>query len=629
MHAPAASAATTQLAIGDYGLIADGFTCGLVGCDGNLGWLCLPRFDSPSVCAGLLDDAGRGGHLRWAPVGGGPGRQCYRESTNVLVTEFGEPGQRVRITDWMPARFDGASAAGFGGGAVCRWAEAVEGEVELELECAPRAGYGAETVCWRGVSRPEATAWVARTGQAKLWVAASFPLRAALAGDGLRARVRLRGGESAWFVFGWGGRPEGLDAERVRGSLQSTIERWRNWAGQAQYQGPYRDAVVRSALALKALIYAPSGAIVAAATTSLPEAIGGGRNWDYRFCWPRDATFALYGLSLLGYHQEAGRFLEFVGHLCDLHPPPLQVCYRVDGATEVPESELGHLSGYRGSRPVRIGNGAALQSQLDSAGEVLDAAYTYAKWRGGLDADVWGALRRLVDYAAEHWRDPDESIWEVRGGPRHFVYSKVLCWVALDRGLRLIKRYGLPGPEARWRQVRGEIRQTVLRHGYSHDLHAFTQTLAPGWPSPGAPGSGKLGTPPVLDSSLLLMPLLRFCSPHDPRMEATINRIQRDLTRDSLVARYQNTGEDGVGGPEGAFSICTFWLVDCLTLLGRRAEARALFERMLTHAGPLGLFSEEVDPGTGALLGNYPQAFTHMALLNSAHNLEIYPEGVA
>ncbi|MGH9482050.1 MAG: glycoside hydrolase family 15 protein, partial [Terriglobales bacterium] len=499
---------------------------------------------------------------------------------------------------------------GFGSGAICRFAEALEGETELVLTCEPRPEYGRMGVrWWRGA----AGVWQA-VAPTPLWAAASFELQAV--GGELDAVVRLRPGECAWFVFAWGPAPAAPEqaptTATVLASLETTTRAWQRWSARARYDGPYREAVVRSALALKALIYQPTGAIVAAPSASLPEAPGGRRNWDYRYCWPRDASFALYGLSLLGYHEEAGRFLEFVVTICDRNPPPLQVCYRVDGDTEVPECELAHLAGYQGSRPVRIGNGAALQRQLDSYGEVLDAAYTYAKWRHGVTPELWRVLAGLVDYAAAHWRDPDESIWEVRGGRQQFTFSKVLCWVALDRGLKLAQRYQLPAPLAAWARTRRQIRQEVVRHGYSLEQHAFTQVLG------GA----------ALDSSLLLLPLLRFCSPYEPRMRSTVRRIQQQLMRDSLVIRYQNTEGDGVGGPEGAFAICTFWLVDCLTLSGYSPEARALFERMLGYASPLGLFSEQLDPATGALLGNFPQAFTHMALLNSAHNLELYPAGV-
>ncbi len=594
-----------MLAIADHGLLADGLTSALIGRDGSVAWLCLPRFDSPSAFATLLDP--HAGACRFAPADGGLGVQRYVEHTNVLVTRF----PQVRVTDWMPARFDGAVAAGFGHGALCRWAEpegAPEGR-EMELLCAPRLDYGRQAARWQaGANR----IWHA-DGPTPLWAAASFPLKAGEDDGALRGRATPEAGAPAWFVFGWGPAPAGMDAERLRGSLAATSAGWSNWAAKAKYGGGYRDAVERSALALKALVYAPTGAIIAAPTTSLPEAPGGPRNWDYRYCWPRDATFALYGLSLLGYHDEAGRFLEFIAQIADANPPPLQVCYRVDGSTELEEHELPHLAGYAHSRPVRIGNGAALQRQLDGYGEVLDAAYTYAKWRGGLDLAVWRPLARLVAYAAAHWRQPDESIWEVRGGRQQFVYSKVLCWVALDRGIKLARRHHLPAPVAEWEACRAEIHHEVLHRGYHPGIHAFTQTF----------------DNDCLDSSLLLMPLLRFCSPHDPRMASTIRRIQATLAADSLVARYQNTGDDGVGGPEGAFAICTFWLVDCLTLLGCAEEARARFQRMLGYANPLGLFSEEIDPRTGTMLGNFPQAFTHMALLNSAHNLELYPGGVA
>ncbi|HXR97727.1 MAG TPA: glycoside hydrolase family 15 protein [Terriglobales bacterium] len=641
------------LPIADYGLLGDGRTAALVGRDGAISWLCAPRFDSPSVFAQLLDRS-RGGMCRLAPAGAGAlGTQSYVDGTNVLVTEW---SHALRVTDWMPARFDGAApvadAAGspFGEGAVCRLAERLAGAGQafsLDFRCAPRPNYGADTLRWE---QAPGGIWRAQGPEVDYWVAASFPLAPdANAAGVLRALPNAPTPSPAWVVFGWGRPPAALSTADVRSSLASTTAVWQRWSSQANYSGPYRDAVVRSALALKALIYEPTGAIVAAPTASLPESIGGPRNWDYRYCWPRDATFALYGLSLLGYHDEAGRFLEFIAKICAAtqaswqSPAPaihastpvsvpahrhrtaplatsrrptapgalLQVCYRVDGSTDVAERELP-LAGYGGSRPVRIGNAAAAQRQLDSYGEVLDAAYTYAKWRKGLELPLWKALRPLVDFAAAHWREPDESIWEVRGGRQQFVYSKVMCWVALDRAVKLAQRHHLPGPVARWSQIRDQIHRDVMVRGYNQTLHSFTQTY----------------DNTVLDSSLLLLPLVRFLSPHEPRMTATINRIQRTLSQNSLVARYQNTEADGVGGPEGAFSICTFWMVDCLTLLGRADEARSLFERMLSHGSPLGLFSEELDPATGALLGNYPQGFTHMALLNSAHNLELYPAGV-
>ncbi len=602
--------AAAELDLSRYGVVAGGRTMALVGADGSIGWMCLPRFDSPSVIAAILDP-GSGGRCRLGPAARVLGSQRYRAGTNVLVTRFDLPDGKMEITDWMPARFDGAQAEEFGQGSLCRLVSVLDGEVELEFECEPRFDYGREPAKWERSGH--AGCWKAQDGE-PLWIHSDAPLQHDdHASPALTSRFVLRRGETRFFAMVWGTRQcLQISRERIEASLRETIQVWRRWAKQAKYDGPYRDAVLRSALTLKALVYDSTGAMVAAPTTSLPEAIGGPRNWDYRYCWPRDATFALYGLSLLGYHEEAGRFLEFIAHLAETKPLPLQVCYRVDGDTDLEERELPWLRGYRGSRPVRVGNGAIQQRQLDIYGEVLDAAYTYAKWREGLSPQLWTAMRRLVEYAAQHWSEPDESIWEVRGGPRHFLYSKVMCWVAMDRAVRLCTKYRLPGPVDQWAALRDHIRATIVANGYHQGVHAYTQSF----------GSD------VLDASALLMPLVRFTHPREPRMESTIRVIQQKLGRGTLVARYENTDADGVGGPEGSFSICTFWLIDCLTLLGRTDESRDLFERMLTLGSPLGLYSEEIDASTGTMLGNLPQAFTHMALINSAHNLELYPKGV-
>lgn len=603
----AAPEAAAPLDLSQYGMVADGRTMALIGADGSIGWMCLPRFDSPSVIAAILD-AHVGGQCRLGPAARVLGQQRYRSGTNVLVTSFDLPDGRVEVTDWMPARFDEAQAEEFGEGSLCRQIKVLEGEVEIDFECAPRFEYGSEWAKWENTGRTDC--WKAQDG-VPFWIHSDAPLTHS--GHALRSRVVLRRGETRFFVMVWGTRHcLQISRDLVDASLRDTVKTWRHWTKQANYQGPYREAVLRSALALKALVYDPTGAMVAAPTMSLPEAIGGPRNWDYRYCWPRDSTFALYGLSLLGYHEEAGRFLEFIAHLAETKPLPLQVCYRVDGGTDLDERELPWLQGYRGSRPVRVGNGAIQQRQLDIYGEVLDAAYTYAKWREGLSPQIWVAMRRLVDYVVEHWNEPDESIWEVRGGPRHFLYSKVMCWVAIDRAVRLCTKYRLPGPVEQWSALRDHIHAEILAKGYHQGVHAYTQAF----------GSD------VLDASALLLPLVRFTHPREARMESTIRVIQQKLSRGTLVARYENTEADGVGGPEGSFSICTFWLIDCLTLLGRTDESRDLFERMLTLGSPLGLFSEEIDASTGTMLGNLPQAFTHMALINSAHNLELYPKGV-
>ncbi len=600
-----------QPALSDLGLIADGHTAALIARNGALVWLCLPRFDSPSVFASLLD-LNKGGQWTIRPSGIELGVQRYHPLTNVLVTEFRRPGLRVRLTDWMPPRFV-PSPPQLDQGAVFRLVEVLKGETEIECCCAAAPHYGQQPAKWEwmpGRGKAQSGIWRSNPG---LWL--QSPVRLTRRGNALAGGFRLRAGESRGFAFCWGKRPDNLSHELLRQSLADSVRTWRDWVKQAQYEGDYREAVLRSALVLKALIYEPTGAIVAAPTTSLPESLGGPRNWDYRFCWPRDSTFALYGLSLLGFHEEAGRFLRFIADLCRRHPLPLQVCYRVDGDARLPERELPRLSGYGGSRPVRIGNAAACQSQLDIYGEILDAAYTYANWRQGLDDKLWPVLRGLVDYAAAHWREKDESIWEVRGGPRHFVYSKVMCWVALDRGLKLARRFRLPAPVAAWKTAAEALRKQVWDRGYRRSVHAFIQSF----------------DNPVLDASLLLLPLVRFLRPRDPRMHSTITAVLNRLAHGPLVWRYENPHQDGVGGPEGAFAICSFWLMDCLTLIGHSRQSRRLFDQMLALGSPLGLFSEELQPvenGPVRMLGNFPQAFTHMALINTAHNLELYPRGV-
>ncbi|MGH9506333.1 MAG: glycoside hydrolase family 15 protein [Terriglobales bacterium] len=598
-------------AIGEHGWIADGTTGALIDQAGTLAWLCVPRFDSPAIFASLLD-SGRGGCCGMGPAAGGRGRQRYLPRTNILTTEFQQDRARVRVTDWMPAR--GLHSL-FRAGAVCRLMECVRGRMRVRMACNPRFEYGRDRARWERLDGGGGGRWWMTRRPVELHLTSSCDLAAA--GEGLGAEFELREGQCCWLVLNWEEAAPAFREEGLRRSLEETRRTWEEWARRGTYEGKYKELVLRSALVLKGLIYEPTGAIVAAPTTSLPEAPGGTRNWDYRYCWPRDSTFALYGLSLLGYHEEAGRFLHFLAHVASRHPLPLQVCYRVDGSADLPERELGYLAGYADSRPVRVGNGAVGQLQLDIYGEVLDAAYTYAKWRGGLERNIWEVLCHLADFAARHWRRPDNGIWEVRGGRRHFVYSKVMCWVALDRALKLAARFGLPAPHAaRWRQEAAAVRAAVFRQGYSTRAHAFVQSF----------GSD------TVDASCLLLPLVRFVKPHEPRIVSTIRAVRRELSRGPFLLRYANVDEDGVGGAEGAFSICSFWLTDCLTLLGKAKEARALFERIIAYQSPLGLFSEEIDwtspQRSQRLLGNFPQAFTHLALINAAHNLELYPRGV-
>ena len=391
----------------------------------------------------------------------------------------------------------------------------------------------------------------------------------------------------------------------MENNLAETVRFWQQWAACCTYEGEYRDDVLRSALTLKALTYAPSGAVLAAATTSLPETIGGSRNWDYRYTWIRDAVFALYALSIVGYTDEARAFKDWLEWSTSGRARDLQVMYGLGGERRLTEVELPELDGYRGSRPVRIGNGAYSQFQLDIYGEIMDSAHLYRKYVGEMDTAYWQYLLRVVSFVIDHWREPDEGIWEMRNGRQHFVFSKVMCWVALDRAIKAATALHLPGDVGRWREVRSEIRQEVLSKGYDADRGAFVQSY----------GSK------ALDAASLMLPLVGFVPATDPRMRSTISAIERELTSpEGFVYRYSGVN-DGLEGTEGAFTICTFWLADALVLLGQSARARALFDRVRSCANDLGLLSEEIEPQTGAQLGNFPQAFSHMALINTAVQL--------
>ncbi len=483
-----------------------------------------------------------------------------------------------------------------------RIADGISGATEWEFVCRPRFEYG--------IVQPRATLLGERLalligGPEALAVASSVPL---LADDGaVRAAFRLSPGDRAWFAL-TRHRPEqalpkDLHDEEVTHRLSYTCGFWREWASLCAYNGPYREQVLRSALTLKALTNAPTGAIVAAPSTSLPEDLGGVRNWDYRYCWLRDSAFTLYALQLLGYSSEAHSFIDWLTRTTAGRADDLQVLYGVGGERLLPEVTLDHLEGYRGSRPVRIGNGAATQFQLDVYGEVLDTVHVWRKSGGVVDPEVWSFLRECVRCIRERWREPDEGIWEVRGGPRHFVHSKAMCWVGVDRAIKIATAIGEGGQLDEWRQLREEIRDDVLERGFDAELGTFVQAY----------GSRNL------DASAMLLPLVGFIRADEPRMRSTIDAIQRLLTREGLVHRY--LGDDGLPGEEGAFAICSFWLVDNLSLQGRREEARRLFERVCSFANDVGLFAEEIDPAAGDQLGNFPQAFTHVALINGALHL--------
>ncbi len=580
----------------DYGLIGDLNTAALVSRDGSIDWLCLPRFDSDACLAALLGTPANG---RWLLAPADPIRrasQRYRENTLILETEFETDSGVVRLTDFMPPADERHD--------IVRFVEVLRGRVRLRMELIVRFDYG-EAVPWVRRSDDGATRFVA--GPNALVLHTDVPLH----GKDLAtcAEFELSAGERREFVLAWfpshENAPAAIDSHAA---LASTERFWRDWCARCTYRGKWHDAVIRSLITLKALTYLPTGGIIAAPTTSLPEHLGGVRNWDYRYCWLRDATFTLFSLMEAGYRDEATAFSDWLQRAVAGDPGQLQMLYGVAGERCLREFELPHLRGYEDSRPVRVGNAAARQFQLDVYGEIIDA--THFKRHLGLPTsdDAWRVQRHLINFVADHWRDPDEGIWEVRGPRRHFTHSKVMAWVALDRGIKSAEHFQLDGELARWREARDRVHDEVCTQGYDAARGVFTQFY----------GSAQL------DSSLLMMPLVGFLPIDDPRVVHTIEAIQRDLTTDGLVRRYntsESTDVDGLPPGEGAFLPCSFWLVDCLSLLGRRDEAIALFERLLSLRSPLGLLSEEYDSPTRRLTGNYPQAFSHVALVNSAQNL--------
>jgi alpha,alpha-trehalase len=589
--------------IGDYAVIGDCHTAALVARDGSIDWYCPGRFDAPAVLCRVLD-AERGGTFRLGPPSSSGARisRGYRGATNILETTFETDSGAARVTDFMPVHARAPHRRGYDvvtAQRVVRLVEGLRGEVDLELCLRPtfdfcRASTRLEVVPGRGV--------IATGGRDSLALACD-DLEVQVADGEVRGALRLGAGQRRWFSLG----PD-LEPRDYAADLEATARYWTTWASACGYRGEYREDVVRSALVLKLLIYEPSGAVVAAPTTSLPEEIGGVRNWDYRFAWLRDSALILYALLTLGYDEEADDFFHWLGKVCGSDPSVSpQIMYRIDGCSEVDEVELKHLAGYRNSRPVRVGNAAADQRQLDIYGEVLSAAYLHLR-HGHHQHDVaaanWPLLSGLVEQAAEHWREPDNGIWEIRGGPRHFLYSKLMCWVALDRGIRIAREDGLDAPLDRWRATRREIREAILDQGYSQSVGAFTQAF----------GSDDL------DATALAIPRIGFLPATDPRFLSTLDRIQERLAGpDGFVHRYCTA--DGLPGGEGSFTLCTLWLVDALALAGRVDQARALFERILRRANDLGLFSEEFESASGELLGNYPQGFTHLGLIGAAVNL--------
>ena len=632
-----------EISIEDHGVIGNLRSTALVSIGGEIDFYCFPRFDSPSVFLSLLD-RDKGGFFRIEPeMEGMRTKQMYLPETNILLTRFLSGGGVAELLDFMPMGVSGPAAQlesplplnlqhrqdegaetankPDDGEAyvhqIIRIVRVIKGDIRFKIRCAPRFDYArsghvveydGEAVCFT----PD------HANCPPMALHGTVPLE--IEGQDGVADFVLKAGETASFAFG--NVPEDvqtrrnlLDADRVDQQFRQTTQYWRSWLSKSQYHGRWRETVSRSALFLKLLCSREYGSLVAAPTFGLPEQVGGPRNWDYRYSWLRDSSFCLYAFMRLGFTEETLAFTHWLRQrLIDDHPAdgPLRVMYAVDGSTNLEEIELPHLSGYMGSRPVRIGNGAVNQLQLDIYGELMDAIYLSNKYSQAISHDGWGRVKEMISWLAGNWERPDEGIWEVRGGPQHFLHSRLMCWVAFDRVIRLADKRSLAGPVAEWRATRDTIREAIFNEYWNEELQSFVQVKG-----------GR-----TVDASLLLMPMMRFISPTDPKWLSTLDLIEQKLTEDSLVYRYANVPADGSSGSldgltgrEGSFTACSFWLIECLARSGQLDKSRLLFDKMLGYANHLGLYSEELG-SSGEQLGNFPQAFTHLALISAATYLD-------
>ena len=588
--------------IENYGVIGNMRSIALVGVNGSMDFLCYPNFDSPTVFAALLDDE-RGGCFQIQPqLKQKRVRQLYLPDTNILLTRFLADEGVAELTDYMPIGTDGEQP-----NEIIRTLTVIRGEVDFKMRCQPRFNYG---MCEHAVNIEERYAIFSPVGDACPPMALYSTVALRQQSRDVISEFSLRAGERTTFVFD-GVRPQGQQPEMefVEQRFQETARFWKGWIAKSKYKGRWRETVNRSALMLKLLISREHGSLIAAPTFSLPEQIGGVRNWDYRFTWLRDAAFTLYALIRLGFVEETEAFIDWLkGRLGDdAERGPLQVMYGIDGRQQLDERTLDHLQGFEHSRPVRIGNAAYQQLQLDIYGEMMDSIYLANKYGDPMSYAGWQEVQRILEWLGKNWQRPDQGIWEVRGGAREFLHSRLMCWVAFDRALRLAQKRSLPGPFDAWLRTRDAIRKDIFTNFWDNDLQSFVQSK---------------GTK-NLDASVLLMPLMRFISPVDPMWRSTMKAIEARLVEDTLVRRYEaeSTHVDGLPGGEGSFTACSFWYIECLARAGELEKAQLLFEKLLGYANHLGLYSEQIGP-SGQHLGNFPQAFTHLALISAATYLD-------
>jgi GH15 family glucan-1,4-alpha-glucosidase len=590
--------------IENYGIIGNLQTIALVAVDGSIDFFCFPYFDSPTIFGALLDFAKGGRFSLTAALQNKRPKQSYLLSSNILLTRFLSPEGVGEVSDYMPISREANQVREVPIHKLVRRAKCVRGEVHFQMVCDPQFDYGR---CARKIElRSEDEAWFipvgARPEIEPIRLRAERSLR--IVEERVESEFALKAGERALFVLDDGMDDSKIDFKKEINEFKETLNFWQSWVGKSTYRGRWREMVDRSALVLKLLTSERHGSMVAAPTFGLPEFVGGGRNWDYRFTWIRDASFTLYALCRLGFMSESKAFFNWLeNRLREMQPgQTLQIMYGLDGRKDLVETELTHWEGYKQSFPVRIGNGAAQQVQLDIYGEMMDSLYLFDKYGQAISRDLWTQVSHLTDWVCLNWDQPDEGIWEVRGGQQPLFYSRLMCWVALDRALRLASKRSLPAPVAHWLEVRDAIYQQIHTEFWNEELQSFVQTK-----------NGK-----TLDASVLLAPLVRFISPTDPRWESTLQAIEQNLVDDSLVYRYRTP--DGLVGGEGTFCMCSFWFVECLARNGQVDKARFIFEKMIGYANHLGLFAEELGP-SGEHLGNFPQAFTHMALISAAFEL--------